>query len=1715
MFKRAIISTMGCEHRNKRSSESARVGYGLKQLLLVAALSCILPGFVLSAQARSVEFAVTADWPTWTLSSLQEAAEYLASEVEGDEGLLWSFVDSLQQSPSRWELDKALESPTFEEDALDTVWALTLNQTTPLLHPLSQSMLHLYLSIRAYSPTLEMHRSLRKGVAFQAAAAAPDRSGCREGTSTSWAVVSLGPGLEEEVYCEASRLEAALAALPTDGTQGAGPGSPEAKRALPFDHVYPGALPAHRLAPSVLVTLYSTIGTSEFYGYHNLLAPAAAAGTLTYVLRHYVPALSEERTVRTALQGYGVYLDVKNMEYRNIDDSPAPGSAAATEGTQEEPQEGEEGGGVVGEEDVSGLVFSTLLAREPSLSAQLRQLRLNLLKEEAEGESSVEAASGATNMKVWRMRDLGLQAAQTIAAAKDPLRKLQELAQNFPSRATRLSSLKVKEEYRTGAATALRSRALGYGTVLKPGTLFLNGLPRSLAGPIFNVFDILKALRGEIRALQRLAHLPAPPALRQQLIGMAATAPLLAHASEGQGRRGPPGQETRLDIYRGSKGALVYLNNLEKDAQYKRWPSSLRQLLFPSWQLQTIARNLYTLTLVLDLEDPDSWEALATLRRIYSRQFPVRFSVLLVSQACLARAEGKQGSLEAGGEEEFFLAGVREVVEGEGKHREPATSEVVGMLFHHLREEHGLEAATAFLFGLGVGGSWEVPAGAGAVGGEKVPAELGTYADVVSAYSQAVAVVKKSWKGGAYAEEAWAALAAGKGAEGARLMHKLVAERGIPVGSVVLNGKLQVTLDVEEALMQMLGEEQQLLSQMVGAGTLKDSTKSVLGALLKGPGVMERYHPWMDEDLRREAPAVMWLGGGKGGRARELVERLDYLHPPGTRAEVKALTVVLQGDLGSAEGLASASALLSFLRGGRWRSEEAAAVSKRKKEAPRCALVHTPAPTAADKGALLAHMTRVVSCRSEAGEEREDVLLQVLERLAIFLRAEEGEAAERPSAYDRFLDVLKKESEAGGPAQGPEASALLRTAEELREDATEGFRKASAQEQSRNSGSSPREGLGIQSADGGEEEGSLALVVNGRQVDLGGKALHPLDMEVILKLESQVFTLPLLALCNPRASPDAGAAQASPATARRISDLVAMAHSFLNVYARHPRVDVEGHLRLLQDSPAESLLLDLQPLGSAGGRVGQEDDPVLSNLSVTVLLDPLGEAAQRLAPILTTLRDHFHLPLRVLLAPHPELSEFPLKSYYRFALFPTRETHVLFQSLPPSLVLTTRVDTPEAWNVQTRQALQDLDNLKCEQGETGLVCGDREGSSHTSAELVLKNLLVSGQCFDAKLLEPVNGLQLVLVDGLEGAEGGEETAGRRQHHSDTLVMQNNAYFQLRADPGIWKVRLAEGRARELYEVVREDPTGRALVRVPEQELVVAKRDFTNALETLRVQKQAGKEDIPLLDEINQDEAEGGKEQRESKTWSTLSNLWAGRKAEVEGKPTGEGSGEEDETVHVFSLATGHLYERMLKIMMLSVSKRTSVPVKFWLLENFLSPAFKTAALAMAEHYNFQVEFITYKWPDWLRQQTEKQRIIWGYKILFLDVLFPLSVKKIIYVDADQVLRADLKELWDLDLKGRPYAYTPFCDSRNETLGFQFWRSGYWATHLQGRPYHISALYVVDLARFRLMGVGDKLRAVYDQLSRDPNSLANLDQDLPNYTRKCPQTPRFEVGCACG
>lgn len=120
----------------------------------------------------------------------------------------------------------------------------------------------------------------------------------------------------------------------------------------------------------------------------------------------------------------------------------------------------------------------------------------------------------------------------------------------------------------------------------------------------------------------------------------------------------------------------------------------------------------------------------------------------------------------------------------------------------------------------------------------------------------------------------------------------------------------------------------------------------------------------------------------------------------------------------------------------------------------------------------------------------------------------------------------------------------------------------------------------------------------------------------------------------------------------------------------------------------------------------------------------------------------------------------------------------------------------------------------------------------------------------------------------------------------------------------------------------------------------------------------------------------------------------------------------------------------------------------------------------------------------------------------------MDLDKVIFVDADQIVRVDMKELVDVDLHGHVYGYPPMGNDRVEMEGFRFWKTGYWKEELRGLPYHISALYVVDLTRFRQLATGDRLRGQYQALSADPNSLANLDQDLPNSMQR--QIPIFTL-----
>ncbi len=459
---------------------------------------------------------------------------------------------------------------------------------------------------------------------------------------------------------------------------------------------------------------------------------------------------------------------------------------------------------------------------------------------------------------------------------------------------------------------------------------------------------------------------------------------------------------------------------------------------------------------------------------------------------------------------------------------------------------------------------------------------------------------------------------------------------------------------------------------------------------------------------------------------------------------------------------------------------------------------------------------------------------------------------------------------------------------------------------------------------------------------------------------------------------------------------------------------------------------------------------------ITAILNPLSLDCQRFVSILQWLVEYKY-PVTIYLNPLVETSNMPLKSYYRYVL---NSPSANFDNITTrnGEIYTLRMDVPESWLIESIYAEQDLDNLNLYSDCAHDVC---------QARFQLEHLVITGTCFDKTNRRAPRGLQLEL------------SASVNQTRDVTLVMANLGYFQLKSDPGVWNLELPKGRHSEIYELesVNQVPFYEQSMNLrssPPTPHRIIVNDFDAPFTTVHVLKKVD-------EELLQNEEEN-------------SSLWNYFKRD-----------DKEKVIHIFSLASGHMYERLLKIMIRSVTKHIQRPntvVKFWFLKQFLSPSFKTLLPYLAEHFKFKYGLVSYQWPHWLHKQEQKQRLIWAYKVLFLDVLFPLrEVHKIIFVDADQICRTDMSELFfDLDMEGKSLAYTPFCDSRQDMAGFQFWKQGYWVQHLRGLPYHISALYVVDVSKFRKEYHGDQFRMFYDNLARDPNSLSNLDQDLPNYAQ---------------
>ena len=1346
---------------------------------------------------------------------------------------------------------------------------------------------------------------------------------------------------------------------------------------------------------------------------------------------------SEPAFLPTVLQGYGVRLDIKNSEYKSFDDKVDDGSDAAASSTEGEshthtlPSDMDTFTFSDWKDFLKNGIPSNLDLSNPSFSNFISKHLMHLNSEEAMQSYHTPPPPPSSSEE---LSQLSLQASTVISQSDDPLWTLLHLSQNLPSHASSLTNVTVPSSLITQVQDKMQQHESPlqqqFGSPMGDSNgvfeLHVNGRRLPIERPSFNLFELIQVIRQEESFLESIVD-KVGPYLDHSMEGMEAVASLLSMGKEKLENLGKQimledkntSKETdgddkmkemmnmmglggsmpkfRIDVGRGYRGAVHYVNDIEKDREYAGWPRDVQQMMM-SMQFggpPTVRRNLLTVLLIVDpfmdfegLDDDLTLEtyleSLGLFMQLMQSQYPIRFGFIFASEDDLKTCRGIISKGDKEDCEDIAISG-EDISNEKIFMKKIAKTESTFLMLQSVSRSFGSMAALSYFYMLLE--SIQKRKGVSLKNSELIDIhmqifqKMGIPTNGVKHHIIQVITNDKTELGESYAKSV-----------------KFAVVKNIHPGSAFVNG-IPLPLTGPQEVHSIIGTETQTIMAMVATQQITNtSPRSIYAKLLSG----ENIYPTMHRLLLESSPNYRLISSNQFSESLMTTE--DY------NMDISRGTMMFDvvADFNSDKGLRLIESFLSSM----------IEYSKLDVKIPVSFQI-LPKNLNSSKSMLGAILRHSKMFRTEEARTIVRKVLQISESDRKYIMQ-----SDFTGLSDKVFDNLKK---------------------------------SLAMDKCHN-----HSGLDLNCPFTFSNDVDLILA-NGRVFTPDSDDTLKLDdIELLIELEqglSRVIAKRFpLELLNTR------------------TQLRQIVHARIAAFLGEMLSSQEFLSSGLRSDTVTELPEVLDPLSFSWNNASEKDSSKLM-VNISAVLDPLSEAVQRAAPILYSIRNHLNMPITLSLLPRlliQDDSTLPMTSYYRFVAEPTLSApKALFEGMPVHNILTMKMDVPEPWDVQQSYAVQDTDNLRCDRK----ICTDKEYATmlgklemfeyadleKTVVQYNLNHLLFSGQCYDITSKTPPNGLQFTIEEDIS------ETMGR-QIFSDTLVMKTVGYWQLRANPGAWQVKIAENsRGSQIYEMI-DGSLSKGQIQTTTDESArrshnLVMKDFVTPMDIIFVRRKTGKENAELL-AANQE---------------VITN-------------------ESDDTVHVFSLATGHLYERLLKIMMLSVTKRTSTKVKFWLFENFLSPSFKSSAFAMAKEIGCELEFVTYKWPEWLRGQSEKQRIIWGYKILFLDVLFPLDLKKIIYVDADQVMRGDLKELWDLDLEGAPYGYTPMCETNPETTGYQFWNTGFWEQHLRGKPYHISALYVVDLQTFRRELVGDMLRGTYQQLSADPNSLSNLDQDLPNYTQ---------------
>uniref|UniRef100_A0A8B9MFC4 UDP-glucose:glycoprotein glucosyltransferase 2 n=1 Tax=Accipiter nisus TaxID=211598 RepID=A0A8B9MFC4_9AVES len=385
------------------------------------------------ASSQSVTARLAAKWPATPL--LLETSEFIAED--GNEKF-WQFLETVR------------ELTVYKQgDSEHSYYNLILKKAGQFLSNLQINLLKFALSIRAYSPTVQMFQ--------QIAADEPPPEGC-----SAFVVI------HEKHTCKTNEIKKLL--------------KKATKRPRPYlfkgDHKFPALK-----EDGPVVVLYAEMGTKDFVKFHKILSEKAQREEIVYVLRHYVQKPSSRKMY---LSGYGVELAIKSTEYKAVDDTQVKG----TNETKEEEDDDDES-------DVQGFLFGKLKQMHPDLKNNLKEFKKHL----------IETTNNMEPLKVWELQDLSFQAGARIMSTPvyDALKVMKDIAQNFPIKARSLTRVPVDKKMRN----EIEENQKHFHEVLgiQPGEarLFLNGLHIDL--DFHDPFSILETLKLEGKLMHGLHEL--------------------------------------------------------------------------------------------------------------------------------------------------------------------------------------------------------------------------------------------------------------------------------------------------------------------------------------------------------------------------------------------------------------------------------------------------------------------------------------------------------------------------------------------------------------------------------------------------------------------------------------------------------------------------------------------------------------------------------------------------------------------------------------------------------------------------------------------------------------------------------------------------------------------------------------------------------------------------------------------------------------------------------------------------------------------------------------------------------------------------------------------------------------------------------------------------------------------------------------------------------